>query len=149
MGKWTPEVETWPKDCCDIVILWLLRCHVKKKELIRDLFDLIRHIFSGTSRWETSSNKRKHENDGTCELGSLDCMVYQEYVVSFDHNYSLYNIDEGKFVTCGYQVSQTELRRKNKKWNTAQIPSWKILWKFIRTDVEKYFAWHYSSTTEM
>ena len=69
MGKWTPEVETWPKDCCDIVMLWLLRCDSSYSSIIR-------HIFSGTSRWETSSNKGKHENDGACKLGSLDCMVY-------------------------------------------------------------------------
>ena len=62
----------------------------------------------GSSRWETSSDKRNHENDGACKLGALNCMVYQEYVVSYvvssDHNYSLYNIDEGKFFLCDFKL---------------------------------------------
>ena len=75
--------------------------------LIWDLFDLmVPHFFSpGTSCRETSSNKRKYENDGACKLGPLDCLVYQEYVISFYHNYFVNSIDEGKFVASDCRVA--------------------------------------------
>ena len=57
-------------------------------------------------------------------------MVYQEYVFSFDHNYSVYNIDEGKFVVCDFQVTLLKEKHNNflkhtqvwnKKWNTSDM----------------------------
>ena len=63
-------------------------------------------------------------------------MVYQEYVVSFDHNYSLYNIDEGN-LACDCQVfwqkklfTMISLNKAsyglwNENCNTTQIPSLK------------------------
>ena len=83
-----------------------MKCNARKWINLRFIWSNGSSFFSpGTSCRETSSNKRKYENDGACKLGPLDCLVYQEYVISFYHNYFVNSIDEGKFVASDCRVA--------------------------------------------